>query len=95
MPVHPMSLFAWKEIQETLSPKRQKVFNCIIEHGPMTDVQIADRLNWPINQVTGRRGELVNFGHVQSSGIFINKDTRKPNTIWSGVLWPTVEKESA
>lgn len=43
---------------------RQQVFIAIRKLQPCTDKQIAEYLNWPINRVTGRRGELVESGII-------------------------------
>ena len=38
---------------------RQQVFIAIRKLQPCTDKQISEYLNWPINRVTPRRGELT------------------------------------
>lgn len=45
-----------------LSDKQQKVLDVIREFGPVTNTEIAHRLNWPINCVVGRTFELREFG---------------------------------
>ena len=57
--------------------KRQQVFNVIKEYGPMTDQEVADRLGWTINRVTGRRNELVDEGYVRMIGTKQNKFNRR------------------
>jgi hypothetical protein len=43
---------------------RQQVFITIRKLQPCTDKQISEYINWPINRVTPRRGELVESGLV-------------------------------
>jgi hypothetical protein len=50
---------------------RQQVFTAIRALGICTDKQIAEKLKWPINRVTPRRGELVESGLVECA----RKDT--------------------
>lgn len=66
--MHPNSLHAYREIMPTLSPKRRAVFACVAEFGPATDTDIAKRLGWPINCVTGRVGELLASHHLIEQG---------------------------
>jgi len=43
---------------------RQQVLIAIKKLQPCTDRQISEYLNWPINRITPRRGELVTAGTV-------------------------------
>lgn len=43
---------------------RQQVLIAVKKLQPCTDRQISEYLNWPINRVTPRRGELVDSGAV-------------------------------
>ena len=58
------SMSAYNRIIDSLSERRKAVFNCILCFGPMTDKDISEHLGWPINRITGRRGELVDLGLV-------------------------------
>lgn len=69
MTVQDTSRAAFKNIAEELSTKRGKVFQAILELDNCCDYQIAEHLNWPINCVTNRRGELVAMGYVAANGI--------------------------
>lgn len=53
------SLFAYENILETLPNKQRAVLNQIIIIGIINDREIAERLGWAINCVTGRRNTLV------------------------------------
>ena len=53
---------------ENLSESRAAVLRVIIEHGPISNAEIARRLGWTINRVTGRTHELVSIGRVVEAG---------------------------
>lgn len=53
---------------EHLSESRARVMRAVIEHGPVSDADIAEILGWTINRVTGRRSELVSLGMVAEAG---------------------------
>ena len=54
------SLPAYQENKQGKDYCRMQVFIAIRKLQPCTDKQISEYLNWPINRVTPRRGELVN-----------------------------------
>lgn len=58
------SLPAYQENKEGKDFCRQIVFTTIRKLGPCNDRQVAEFLNWPINRVTPRRGELVEAGLI-------------------------------
>jgi hypothetical protein len=63
------SLDAYQSILDKLSDKRKKVLNIIkLFKEPICDKTIAIILDWPINRVTGRRGELEKMGLIGSVG---------------------------
>jgi hypothetical protein len=55
------SLPAYKEPKDKC---RQIVYDAIKVSGSCTDKQVADYLRWPINRITGRRGELLAQGKI-------------------------------
>lgn len=59
-----------------LTDRQADVFRAIVqlhvEGNRPCDQDIADALDWPINRVTGRRGELVGFGKVVKAGKKLN-----------------------
>ena len=54
------SLEAWRAIQEKLSDRQKVVLWAFRSQGPMTNEEISNFLNWPINYVTPRVLELRN-----------------------------------
>lgn len=53
------SLLAWNKIKGQLSHKQEEVLDCIRSFKrPVTNAEISNRLNWPINRVTPRVLEL-------------------------------------
>lgn len=81
MGVRETSLLALQKIRDKLPPDKQAVFDVLLELGPTHDLRILEYLNqrealkrrrlrriWKINQVTGRRNELVGLGVVIDLG---------------------------
>lgn len=58
---------------------RDKVFEAIRVLGVCNDRQISEFLNWPINRVTPRRGELETEGKIVSDGKRKGKEGRLVN----------------
>lgn len=78
---------AYTEVKENIDKCRAKVLNAIKELGVCTDKDIANKLGWEINRVTGRRGELVIEGKVISDGKRKDLKTNRPVNYW--MLKPT------
>jgi predicted ArsR family transcriptional regulator len=77
------SLMAYRDLQTTnkLSVNRKAVLDVLLASDlPLTDKEIAARLGWAINRVTGRRGELVAVGLVEKAGKILRG--RTPETLW-------------
>lgn len=74
------SLPAYKELGKDRC--RQLVFQAISNIGACNDRQIADHLNWPINRVTPRRGELVQTGHVVQFRKQCDPETGRTVSYW-------------
>ncbi len=55
-------------IEPFLSEKRTQVLIAIMELGEATDEEIAEKLHWTINRVTGRRHELQDLSLVEQVG---------------------------
>jgi predicted ArsR family transcriptional regulator len=53
---------------DRLNEKQKAVLQIIRKHQPCTDQQIAAILQWPINRVTPRRGELEKKGVIVDAG---------------------------
>lgn len=78
------SLLAYLDAKEKIGDKQQKVYDAIKKLGKCTDQQIASLLNWTINRVTPRRGELHHKGMVKESGIIKNEFNR-PVMLWEAI----------
>lgn len=82
------SLYAYAQIISAsleLATKQKMVYEAIRINGPTTDKVISAFLNWPINTVTPRRGELVKLGVIDKCGCIMNEQTHRPELLW-GVL---------
>lgn len=58
----------YHSIEPKLGEKRAQVLIALMELGSGTDQEIADKLNWTINRVTGRRFELQDEDLVEQIG---------------------------
>ncbi|CCD89879.1 conserved protein of unknown function [Bradyrhizobium sp. ORS 285] len=67
MNVQTTSLFAYRDVQKKLPKKQHQVREMLALHADLTDKELARALNWDINTVTPRRGELVKAGIVEWS----------------------------
>ena len=61
------SLEAFSKLRH-LSEKQATVYHYILWHPNVTDKQIAEGINWPINCTTPRRLELERMRVIESSG---------------------------
>lgn len=68
MGIHDNSLSAHKGIEGTLPQSRAEVLRVVRQFGPLTRQQVAARLGWAINRVTGRVLELIETGAVVEAG---------------------------
>jgi hypothetical protein len=73
------SLPAYQVAQKNINKKQQTVLEAITELGTCCDHQIAEHLDWPINRVTPRRGELIEAGRIQFA--FRGKDFETGRTV--------------
>ncbi len=83
------SLMAYDTVD--LSVRQRQVLAAIValhsEGKRPCDQDIADRLGWPINRVTGRRGELLDAGKIVQAG-------RKFNALGNRVkVWMPVPRQ--
>lgn len=77
---------AYESIQENLGDKQKLVLWAFRSQGHKTNAEMADFLNWPINCVTPRVGELVKLGHIEAHGIKLGPTGRRA-IVW-GILQP-------
>lgn len=63
-------LEAWESIQDNLPESRRSVLRVIDNASPhgITTYDVAKKLKWPINSVSGRITELNSVGLVMDSG---------------------------
>jgi hypothetical protein len=73
------SLPAYEEAKKNINKKQQDVLDAIKHLGVCCDHQIAEHLDWPINRVTPRRGELIDNGLVHIA--FRGKDFETGRTV--------------
>jgi predicted transcriptional regulator len=68
--VRDTSLHSYRmEVIPTLQEREQRVYDLLLVAGEsLTNSEIASRLNWPINCVTGRTNRLVKRGWVMEDG---------------------------
>ena len=67
---------------ENLGDKQQKVLLAIQDLGRCTDRQIATRLGWEINRVTGRRNELDKGGYIRAFEKTHDAETNRNVWLW-------------
>jgi hypothetical protein len=80
--VRQTSLIAWGELtKDKLSRNQSLVYEAIEEHQPVSDKQLAEILDWPINSITPRRGELFNKHRIVVAEVAKDLSGRKV-TFW-------------
>lgn len=65
-----------------LGEKQREVYDLLKKQGGMTDREMSAELDWPINQLLPRRGELVEYGFVVKHGEKYARDTKRNVTVW-------------
>lgn len=64
-----------------LSDKQRSVLVAIKAIQPCTDYQLSLKLNWSINRITPRRGELETLGIIRDGGKVTGPSGRKAH-VW-------------
>jgi predicted ArsR family transcriptional regulator len=82
MVVAQTSKLAYDKIKDKLGEKQQIVYEALKELGSATNDQIAAKLGWPINRVTGRVTELRKYGLVDIEGIGLSNSGNSAK-VWS------------
>lgn len=82
--VRKTSLDAYRQL-EGLSVKRKKVFETIKELGMACNLDIAYKLQWPINRVTPRTNELVKMKMVTEAKRDVTSRTGRKVIFWKVV----------
>lgn len=81
MPATNTSKESFKLITD-LGDKQREVYDMLQSMGSATDRELTERLDWEINQLLPRRGELVDFGFIKKSGEKFNPATKRNVTVW-------------
>ena len=81
-PIRQESQEAWAKIRANLPRMRARLFEGLLNWGPMTDEQMIERLDLGPNSVRGRRGELVRDGLVVDTGRRGRTRAGNSATIW-------------
>lgn len=78
---------AWQSIQEDLNDKQKVVLWAFRSQGNKTNAEMAEFLNWPINCVTPRVGELVKKQLIEANGLKIGPTGRR------AIVWGVKESQ--
>lgn len=81
MPASNTSKESYKAITD-LGEKQRAVYDMLQSMGSATDRELTERLDWEINQLLPRRGELVEYGFIKKSGEKYNPATKRNVTVW-------------
>jgi len=74
---------AYEDLKLTVSEKQDKVRDMIVIYGGLTLFELVDKLQWPINCISGRVTELCKMGLVEDSGKrLVNPLTGKRGVVW-------------
>jgi hypothetical protein len=78
------SLEAWTKIQCRLGQKQSEMYQFFKSHPNIkfSDKHLAHNLQWPINTVTPRRGELCKLGLVEDAGKIMDHSTKCCVHVW-------------
>lgn len=82
MPATETSKASYRKLND-LGDKQREVYDALKQIGPATDRELTEHLNWEINQLLPRRGELVDFGFIKKSGEKWNPATKRSVTLWA------------
>lgn len=81
--VQQTSLFAYHgEVKPTLGERQKVIYNALRSRPNFTNTELAEYLNFPINTVTPRVGELRKLGLVRQAGIRTCKITGRTVISW-------------
>ena len=62
------SVSAAKAATPAMTAKRAEVLSYIIRYGPLTQEQLAAKLEWPIQSINPRVNELARMGAIRDTG---------------------------
>jgi len=81
MPVTNTSKQSYKKLTD-LGEKQRAVYDLLKKNGGMSDREMAAALDWEINQLLPRRGELADYGFVVKHGEKYVRDTKRNVSVW-------------
>jgi hypothetical protein len=78
------SLESWRKTQPVLGRKQAEMLNVFKEfrYVSFTDRALAKMLDWTINTVCPRRGELLAKGLIVEDGTTFDEETKRRVTLW-------------
>jgi predicted transcriptional regulator len=85
--INQLSLLAYRDyVQPNLTKRQEQVLEAIEKIQPCCNQQIAEKLNWPINMITGRVKELRDKGELEMHHQALYKFGKKVN-FWATRVW--------
>jgi hypothetical protein len=82
MPARDTSKDSYKQLTD-LGNKQRDVYDALKTLGYATDREITNHLEWTIDRVLPRRGELVEYGFIVKHGEKWNPITKRNVTVWT------------
>lgn len=76
------SIESFYQVLETIGDKQLECLQAIRKLQPVSDRQLKDYLHWEINQVNGRRNELLKAGIIIKIKEGISEKTKRKVTFW-------------
>ena len=75
------SIWAFQALRN-LSGRQAAVYNLIRHHGPISNLELAERIGLPINSITPRTNELVAKGLVREGKRGVSPITGRTVIMW-------------
>lgn len=82
MPVTQTSKDSYRKLTD-LGDKQRELYEALKKIGPASDRELKDYLDWEINALLPRRGELVKYGYIKKVGVKFNQATDRNVTLWA------------
>lgn len=78
-----MSIIAYRAFAPKDIGKRQSaVLSFLLNHGPLSNKDLANKMLLPINTITPRVKELRDLGLVELDHIQLDNHTNRPEQVW-------------
>ncbi len=93
--VQDTSFAAFRDLTDAdLNARQKTVYEVLAVMNPLSDKEIARLLNWSINCITPRRGELLEMGAIYDAGRVEDPSTGKTVHVWAPLpfKFPEVEE---